>query len=106
MIEDLSQLRESIDVLDNEILKALEQRMKLSDRVIAAKNGVAAFRPGREAALVRQLVAKGKADGLDIAPEAILCVWRPRLAAIICRHTQRIASGAISSPSALPLATS
>ena len=39
MIEDLSQLRESIDVLDSEILKALAQRMKLSDRVIAAKNG-------------------------------------------------------------------
>ena len=36
MIEDLSRLRELIDVLDNEILKALAQRMKLSDQVIAA----------------------------------------------------------------------
>ena len=70
MIEDLSQLRESIDVLDSEILHALAQRMKLSDRVIAAKNGVAAFRPGREAALVRQLVAKGKADGLVVIKDA------------------------------------
>ena len=86
MIEDLSQLRESIDVLDNEILKALAQRMKLSDQVIVAKNGVAAFRPGREAALVRRLVAKGKADGLDIAPEVILGVWRQIMAASLSRQ--------------------
>ena len=93
MIEDLSQLRESIDVLDNEILKALAQRMKLSDRVIAAKNGVAAFRPGREAALVRQLVAKVKADGLDIAPEVILCVWRQIMAASLGRQDSEMACG-------------
>ena len=93
MIEDLSQLRESIDVLDNEILKALAQRMKLSDQVIAAKNGVAAFRPGREAALVRQLVAKVKADGLDIAPEVILCVWRQIMAASLGRQDDEMVCG-------------
>ena len=93
MIEDLGQLRESIDVLDSEILKALSQRMKLSDRVIAAKNGVAAFRPGREAALVRQLVAKGQADGLDIAPEVILCVWRQIMAASLGRQDGELACG-------------
>ena len=93
MIEDLSQLRESIDVLDNEILKALAQRMKLSDRVIAAKNGVGAFRPGREAALVRQLVAIVKADGLDIAPEVILCVWRQIMAASLGRQNGELAYG-------------
>ena len=93
MVEDLSQLRESIDVLDNKILKALVQRMKLSDRVIAAKNGVAAFRPGREAALVRQLAAKVKADGLDIAPEVILCVWRQIMAASLGRQDGELAYG-------------
>ena len=93
MIEDLSQLRESIDVLDNEILKALAQRMKLSDQVIAAKNGVAAFRPGREAALVRQLVAKVKADGIDIAPEVILCVWRQIMAASLGRQDGKLVCG-------------
>ena len=93
MIEDLSQLRESIDVLDNEILKALAQRMKLSDQVITAKNGVAAFRPGREAALVRQLVAKGKADGLDIGPEVILCVWRQIMAASLSRQDGELVCG-------------
>ena len=93
MVDDLSQLRESIDVLDDEILKALAQRMKLSDQVVAAKNGVAAFRPGREAALVRQLVAKGKADGLDIAPEVILCVWRQIMAASLGRQDGELACG-------------
>ena len=93
MIEDLSQLRESIDVLDDEILKALAQRMKLSDQVLAAKNGVAAFRPGREAALVRQLVAKGKADGLDIGPEVILCVWRQIMAASLSRQDGELVCG-------------
>ena len=86
MIEDLSQLRESIDVLDNEILRALAKRMKLSDQVIAAKNGSVAFRPGREAALVRQLVAKVKANGLDIAPEVVLCVWRQIMSASLGRQ--------------------
>ena len=48
MSEDLNQLRDSIDYLDNEILQALAKRMKLADRVIAAKNGVAlgVFIPG------------------------------------------------------------
>ena len=93
MIEDLSRLRELIDVLDNEILKALAERMKLSDRVIAAKDGVAAFRPGREAALVRQLVAKDKTDGLDIGPEVILCVWRQIMAASLSRQGDELACG-------------
>ena len=93
MIKDLSQLRESIDILDNKILKALAQRMKLSDQVVAAKNGVAAFRPGREAALVRQLVAKVKADGLDIAPEVILCVWRQIMAASLGRQDGEVVCG-------------
>ena len=93
MTEDLSQLRQSIDVLDNEILEALAKRMKLSDRVIAAKNGVAAFRPGREAALVRQLVAKGNAEGFDIGPEVVLCVWRQIMAASLCRQYGEVACG-------------
>ena len=76
MSEDLNQLRSAIDNLDNEILQALAKRMKLSDQVIAAKNGAAAFRPGREAFLVRQLVINSKANCQDLSPEVILGVWR------------------------------
>ncbi len=86
MSEDLNQLRNAIDSLDDEILQALAKRMKLSDQVIAAKNGVAAFRPGREAALVRHLVAKSNAEGLDLAREAVLSVWRQIMAASLSRQ--------------------
>jgi chorismate mutase len=86
MSEDLNQLRSAIDNLDNEILQALAKRMKLSDRVIAAKNGTTAFRPGREAALVRQLVINSKADGQDLLPSVILGVWRQIMAASLSRQ--------------------
>ena len=86
MSEDLNQLRSDIDCLDDEILQALVKRMKLSDRVISSKNGVAAFRPGREAALVRKLVAKSKVYGESLAPEAILGIWRQIMAASLCRQ--------------------
>ena len=83
MSEDLNQLRSAIDNLDNEILQALAKRMKLSDQVIAAKNGAVAFRPGREAALVRQLVINSKANGHDLSPSVILVcgdrLWPPAL---------------------------
>ena len=86
MSEDLNQLRSAIDSLDNEILQALAKRMKLSDHVIAAKKGTAAFRPGREAALVRQLVSNSKANGQDLSPTVILGVWRQIMAASLSRQ--------------------
>lgn len=91
MNEDLNQLRRDIDCLDNEILQALVKRMKLSDRVISSKNGIAAFRPGREAALLRQLVAKSKALGEGLAPEAILGIWRQIMAASLIRQNGAVA---------------
>ena len=91
MSEDLNQLRNAIDNLDNEILQALAKRMKLSDQVMAAKNGAVAFRPGREAALVRQLVANSKAAGQDLAPSVILGVWRQIMAASLSRQNGDLA---------------
>ena len=91
MSEDLNQLRNAIDNLDNEILQALAKRMKLSDQVIAAKNGAAAFRPGREAALVRQLVINSKANGQDLSPAIILGVWRQIMAASLNRQNGDLA---------------
>lgn len=90
MSEDLNQLRGAIDFLDDKILQALAKRMKLSDRVVAAKNGVAAFRPGREAALVRQLVAKSKSGGYDLAPGDILGVWRQIMASSLSRQNGKL----------------
>ena len=89
--EDLNQLRSEIDCLDDEILQALVKRMQLSDQVISSKNGVAAFRPGREAMLVRQLIAKSKFYGESLAPEAILGIWRQIMAASLSRQTGEVA---------------
>ena len=86
MSEDLNQLRSAIDNLDNRILQALAKRMKLSDQVIAAKNGAVAFRPGREAALVRQLVINSESNGYDVSPSVILGVWRQVMAASLSRQ--------------------
>ena len=91
MTKDLNQLRSAIDNLDNEILQALAKRMKLSDQVIAAKNGTAAFRPGREAALLRQLVINSKANGQDLSPAVILGVWRQIMAASLSRQNGDLA---------------
>jgi chorismate mutase len=91
MSEDLNQLRNAIDNLDNEILQALAKRMKLSDQVIAAKNGAVAFRPGREAALVRKLVINSKANGHDLSPPVILGVWRQIMAASLNRQNGDLA---------------
>ena len=55
MSDKLHKLRDAIDHIDAEILQLIAKRMILSDEVIAAKNGEAAFRPGREAALIRRL---------------------------------------------------
>ena len=72
MSEDLGKLRDAIDLIDREVLVALARRMQLSDKVIAAKDGMAAFRPGREAQLVRQLVAACRDLELDLAPTVVL----------------------------------
>jgi chorismate mutase / prephenate dehydratase len=91
MSEDLNQLRNAIDNLDDEILQALAKRMKLSDQVIAAKNGAMAFRPGREATLVRQLVINSEAEGHDLSPSVILGVWRQIMAASLSRQNGDLA---------------
>ena len=41
MSEDLGKLRDAIDLIDREVLVALARRMQLSDKVIAAKDGMA-----------------------------------------------------------------
>ena len=86
MSEELGKLRDAIDLIDREVLEALARRMQLSDKVIAAKGGVAAFRPGREAQLVRQLAATCRELQLDIAPTVVLGIWRQIMAASLGRQ--------------------
>ena len=84
MNDKLSLLRGRIDQLDLEILKLISDRLTLSDEVIAAKNGEAAFRPGREAKLIRRLVKMNA----DISPAVLLGIWRQIMAASLTRQNQ------------------
>ena len=84
MSDNLHKLRNAIDQIDAEILQLITHRMTLSDEVIAAKNGEAAFRPGREAALVRRLAAMDS----DIAPAVLLGIWRQIMAASLTRQNK------------------
>jgi len=86
MSDKLHKLRDAIDQIDAEILQLIAHRMTLSDEVIAAKNGEAAFRPGREAALVRRLAAMDS----DMAPAVLLGIWRQIMAASLTRQNKDV----------------
>ncbi|MGA0973704.1 MAG: chorismate mutase [Candidatus Puniceispirillaceae bacterium] len=86
MSDKLHELRDAIDQIDAEILQLIAHRMTLSDEVIAAKNGEAAFRPGREAALVRRLAAMDS----DMAPAVLLGIWRQIMAASLTRQNKDV----------------
>ena len=84
MSDNLHKLRDAIDQIDAEILQLITHRMTLSDAVITAKNGEAAFRPGREAALVRRLATMDT----DLAPAVLLGIWRQIMAASLTRQNK------------------
>ena len=84
MSDKLHKLRDAIDQIDAEILQLIAHRMTLSDDVIAAKNGEAAFRPGREAALVRRLAAMES----GMAPAVLLGIWRQIMSASLTRQNK------------------
>ena len=84
MSDKLHKLRNAIDHIDGEILKLISKRMNLSDEVIDAKNGEAAFRPGREAALIRRLASMDS----SMPPAVLLGIWRQIMAASLFRQNR------------------
>jgi len=73
--QNLSTVRAEIDRLDRQILSALEERAALASAVLAAKSGQSVFRPGREADLIRRLVASS-----SLPPLMIEMIWRQIIA--------------------------
>ncbi len=69
--ERLLEVRAEIDGLDRAILDAIERRAGLAAKVSAAKSGMHTFRPGREADLIRRLIAKSV-----LPPPLIERIWR------------------------------
>lgn len=86
MADKLQELRKEIDRLDDEILSALRSRWRLSGEIIAAKNGQTAFRPGREADVIRRLVSAAP----DMKPATILGIWRQIFSASIAQQDSDI----------------
>ncbi len=74
-LQNLSTVRAEIDRLDQQILSALEDRAALASAVLAAKSGQTIFRPGREADLIRRLVASS-----SLPPLMIEMIWRQIIA--------------------------
>ena len=76
----LDSLRRQIDGIDDALHDLLMERAAVSDQVRATKQGARAvlFRPGREAAILKRLLARH--DG-PLPPDAVVQVWREIIAA-------------------------
>src|SRR5437588_12898720 len=75
-LTDLSALRQEIDRIDLELHRGLMQRGEIIDRLIAIKarqGGGSAFRPGREAEMMRRLVERHR--GL-LPLDTVEGIWR------------------------------
>ena len=77
MTDKLSELRQTINQLDDEILALVQRRMILAGDVIAAKNGGSAYRPGREAEVMHRLVAAAP----DLPAQLVVNLWRQLMTA-------------------------
>ena len=77
--EDLAALRAELDRIDDAVHDLLIRRADVVARVAATKpNGTLALRPGREAAIIRRLLARHSGQ---LPPQALVRLWRELLAA-------------------------
>lgn len=77
MTDHLNDLRETINRLDDDILALVRRRMTLAGDIIAAKGGNAAYRPGREAAVIERLAASAP----DLPCQLVANLWRQLMTA-------------------------
>jgi len=71
--KSLARLRRQIDDIDDQVHDLLMQRTEVAGKIGALKNGAGHMRPGREATVLRRLVARHK-GGLPRA--LIVRIWR------------------------------
>ncbi len=84
MSGDLDRLRTEIDALDAELLELLQRRARLAQRIGAAKAGAPAYRPEREAEVLRRVAARG---GDPLPAEALTRIYREVISA--CRGLEQ-----------------
>ena len=80
MADDIARLRRDIDGVDDELLTLLNKRAALASRVGALKKGAPAYRPEREAEILRRMA---QANPGPLAAERVTGVFREVISA--CR---------------------
>ena len=80
---DLEKLRKEIDRIDDELAKLLDERGALARRIGALKKGAPAYRPEREAEILRRISASSK----NLSSERIAGIFREIISA--CRGLEQ-----------------
>lgn len=70
-LETLTDLRQQIDDINNQLVELLNKRAALAQRVGKAKQGSAIYRPGREASILTSIAASNTGPLPDAALQAI-----------------------------------
>jgi len=78
--DSLEALRRDIDALDDQIVDLLMERCAIVDRIADAKRGGPILRPGREAMILRRLVARWQGR---LAKRTLVRMWRELLAGVV-----------------------
>jgi chorismate mutase/prephenate dehydratase len=78
--EDIARLRREIDALDAELLALVNRRAALAQRIGALKNGAQAYRPEREAEILRRVAADNRGP---LSEAGVTAVFREVISA--CR---------------------
>ena len=80
MTDDVEKLRREIDGVDDQLLRLINQRARLASRIGALKAGAPAYRPEREAEVLRRIAEKNPGP---LAAERVTGVFREVISA--CR---------------------
>src|SRR5262245_9319460 len=83
MADEIEKLRREIDALDDELAALVQRRAGLAQKIGALKAGAPAYRPEREAEILKRVSAK---SGL-LAPERMVAVFREIISA--CRSLEQ-----------------
>jgi chorismate mutase / prephenate dehydratase len=84
MSRDLDRLREEIDALDAELVERLQRRARLAQKIGELKGDAPAYRPEREAEILRRIAAQG---GGPLPAAALARVFREVISA--CRGLEQ-----------------
>ena len=84
MADDIDKLRAEIDALDAELLASLQRRARLAQRIGGIKGGAPAYRPEREAQILRRVAAQ---PGEPLPAAAVARVFREIISA--CRGLEQ-----------------